>query len=64
MKTFYADHFTLPLPSDHSFPMEKYKLLRQGVIEADLVTYDDLCVPAAATDEEIERVHDRDTCSA
>jgi acetoin utilization deacetylase AcuC-like enzyme len=60
MKAFYADHFRLPLPSKHSFPMEKYELLRQGVIQAALVTYDDLRVPAAATDKEIERVHDGD----
>ena len=28
MKLFYADHFVLPLPEGHRFPMEKYARLR------------------------------------
>lgn len=28
MQAFYADHFVLPLPAGHRFPMEKYRLLR------------------------------------
>lgn len=28
MKLYYADHFVLPLPDGHRFPMEKYALLR------------------------------------
>ena len=31
MRTFYSDHFALPLPADHRFPMEKYALLRNRV---------------------------------
>ena len=31
MKAFYSDHFVLPLPSGHRFPMQKYKLLREAV---------------------------------
>ena len=58
MKVFYADQFELSLPSNHRFPMEKYRLLRQRVVEAGLVSPEDLCVPCAATDEQITRVHD------
>jgi acetoin utilization deacetylase AcuC-like enzyme len=29
MKAFYADHFVLPLPDGHRFPMSKYRLLRE-----------------------------------
>lgn len=29
MKLFYADHFVLPLPAGHRFPMEKYARLRE-----------------------------------
>jgi len=29
MKAFYSDHFVLPLPAGHRFPMAKYGLLRE-----------------------------------
>lgn len=58
MKAFYADHFVLPLPEGHRFPMEKYRLLRERVLAAGVVAPEDLLVPHAATDEEILRVHD------
>lgn len=31
MQAFYADHFVLPLPAGHRFPMEKYRLLRDRI---------------------------------
>ncbi len=58
MKIFYTDHFVLPLPPEHRFPMRKYALLRQRVVEAALVAPENVRVPAAATDVEIERAHD------
>ncbi|HLL19114.1 MAG TPA: histone deacetylase [Rubrivivax sp.] len=30
MKGFHSDHFVLPLPAGHSFPMSKYRLLREA----------------------------------
>lgn len=33
MQAFYADHFVLPLPEGHRFPMGKYERLRARVIE-------------------------------
>jgi acetoin utilization deacetylase AcuC-like enzyme len=35
MQAFHSDHFTLELPPGHSFPMSKYRLLREAV-ERDL----------------------------
>ena len=32
MKAFYSDHFVLPLPTGHRFPMAKYKMLRDLVL--------------------------------
>ena len=58
MKAFYTDHFVLPLPEGHRFPMEKYRLLRERVLAAGVVAPEDLRVPHAARDEEILRVHD------
>lgn len=57
MRVFYCDHFVLPLPPGHRFPMEKYSLLRGRVA---LDGRDDLRVPDPATDEELLRVHDPD----
>ncbi len=54
MKAFYCDHFVLPLPEGHRFPMEKYRLLRESL--ADLPGLR-LQVPAAANDEALLRVH-------
>ncbi|MGH8808359.1 MAG: histone deacetylase family protein [Noviherbaspirillum sp.] len=31
MKAFYSDHFVLPLPEGHRFPMQKYRLVRESV---------------------------------
>jgi len=31
VKAFYTDHFVLPLPAGHRFPMEKYSGLRDLV---------------------------------
>jgi acetoin utilization deacetylase AcuC-like enzyme len=60
VKIFYTDQFVLPLPSGHRFPMSKYALLRQRVVEANLVRPKELIVPHAATDEEILPAHDPD----
>jgi acetoin utilization deacetylase AcuC-like enzyme len=60
MKAFYTDHFVLPLPEGHRFPMRKYALLRERVISEGILAREDLIVPDAATDEQILRAHDAD----
>lgn len=32
MHAYYADHFVLPLPAGHRFPMQKYRLLRDAIV--------------------------------
>lgn len=56
MKIFYCDHFVLPLPEGHRFPMAKYALLRERVLTGGLCG--SLMEPPAATDEQLFRVHD------
>jgi acetoin utilization deacetylase AcuC-like enzyme len=60
VKIFYCDHFVLPLPDGHRFPMEKYAELRRRVAVDPATPAGALTVPAAATDEELRRVHTRD----
>lgn len=33
VQAFYADHFVLPLPAGHRFPMAKYAMLRDALVE-------------------------------
>jgi len=58
MKLFYADHFVLPLPEGHRFPMEKYARLRERLMDSGLFGADDFHVPDAASDTELLRAHD------
>lgn len=58
LKLHYADHFVLPLPEGHRFPMEKYSRLRARLRDSGLFADDDFLVPRAASDTEILRAHD------
>lgn len=58
MRAFYTDCFVLDLPAGHRFPMAKYARLRQRVVEEGVLRPEDLEIPAAATDEDLLRVHD------
>lgn len=55
MKAFYADHYVLPLPTGHRFPMEKYKKLRDLVSQLDGVQLENA---PTATDTQILYAHD------
>src|SRR5215203_5133557 len=58
MKVFYSDHFVLPLPEGHRFPMKKYSMLRESVERSGICKNGELRAPRAVTDEEILRAHD------
>lgn len=34
LRAYYSDHFVLPLPAGHRFPMIKYRLIREGAARA------------------------------
>lgn len=58
MKLYYADHFVLPLPEGHRFPMEKYARLRARLLASGQFAPADFCVPDGASDDELLRAHD------
>jgi acetoin utilization deacetylase AcuC-like enzyme len=62
MKAFYSDHFVLPLPEGHRFPMAKYSLLRQRV--ASELSEVQLLEAPAATDGELALAHQPDYVQA
>ena len=55
MKAYYSDHFVLPLPAGHRFPMAKYSLLRDRVAR-ELPLVNQLEAPRAS-DGELALVH-------
>ena len=58
VKVFYSDHFVLPLPEGHRFPMKKYSMLRERVEQGGISGLGEMRVPHVATDEEILRAHE------
>ena len=60
MTLYYADHFVLPLPPGHRFPMEKYARLRDTLASSGAFSPQAFRVPDGATDAQILRAHDRD----
>jgi acetoin utilization deacetylase AcuC-like enzyme len=62
MKAFYSDHFVLPLPEGHRFPMAKYAMLRQRVA-TELIGVTMQEAPAA-TEGELALVHSPDYVQA
>ena len=57
MRLYYTDHFELPLPDGHRFPMAKYGRLRRRVASSDDHRGDVLLVPPAATDDQLGLCH-------
>lgn len=55
MDLFYSDHFVLPLPADHRFPMSKYSLLRERLAASGRYR---LHVPPPVTDCQLALAHD------
>lgn len=58
MKAFYSDHFVLPLPEGHRFPMHKYALLRERLLADGVIEASNLLVAEPATDHQILTAHD------
>ena len=57
LNLFYSDIFELPLPDKHRFPMSKYRLLRERLINKQEQFSYRLMVPPAASDEQLLLVH-------
>jgi acetoin utilization deacetylase AcuC-like enzyme len=58
VKVFYSDHFVLPLPAGHRFPMVKYSMLRDRVAKAGVCGPGEMRVPRPVSDAEILRSHE------
>jgi acetoin utilization deacetylase AcuC-like enzyme len=57
VRAFYSDHFVLPLPDGHRFPMAKYARLRERVVAEGIVEAGELSEAPAAAWEALTLVH-------
>ena len=57
MQIFYSDHYTLPLPGDHRFPMTKYKMLRSYLLDNHIVQVNELFESPIASEELLTLAH-------
>ena len=57
MKAFYCDHFVLPLPDGHKFPMAKYARLRERIVSEGIVSPADLHEALPASWDDLALVH-------
>jgi acetoin utilization deacetylase AcuC-like enzyme len=57
VRAYYSDHFVLPLPEGHRFPMAKYARLRERVMAQRLVTPDRLHEAPPASWDDLRLVH-------
>lgn len=55
MRAFYSDHFVLPLPPGHRFPMAKYAMLRAAITRH--LPAVELLVAPGVSDKQLARVH-------
>jgi acetoin utilization deacetylase AcuC-like enzyme len=58
VRAFYSDHFVLPLPEGHKFPMAKYSGLRERLLAEGTVGAQDLHEAPAASWDDLRLVHD------
>jgi len=57
-RVFYSDHYTLPLPEGHRFPMSKYRLLRDYLLEHEIIVPEQLQASPIADEELLSLAHD------
>jgi acetoin utilization deacetylase AcuC-like enzyme len=58
VQAFYSDHFVLPLPEGHKFPMAKYSRLRERIIAEGIVAPGDLHEAPLVSLDDLRLVHD------
>ncbi|MFL5352327.1 MAG: histone deacetylase, partial [Archangium sp.] len=57
MRVFHCDQYVVPLPPGHRFPMEKYRLLRELLLERGVLPPAWLRASEPVSREDLERVH-------
>ncbi len=58
MNVFYADHHEVMLPDGHRFPMSKYRLLREQLLNNQILHPEELIASGPILEEIVARTHD------
>ncbi len=64
MDVFYSDHYTLPLPPTNRFPMAKYRMLRDYLIDQSVIDAGQLKASPLASPEQLRLAHTGDYIEA
>jgi acetoin utilization deacetylase AcuC-like enzyme len=57
VKIFYSDHYRIDLPPEHRFPIQKYRLLREGLVEDGIISTSNLHPSPLAAPETVLLAH-------
>lgn len=57
MFTLYSDHYTIELPANHSFPIQKYRLIREQLVTEGVLGSEDLLEPTLVAPTDVHLVH-------
>jgi acetoin utilization deacetylase AcuC-like enzyme len=57
VRAFYSDHFVLPLPEGHKFPMAKYSRLRERIVAEGILSPEALAEAPAVAWDDLRLVH-------
>ena len=60
MRCFYSQDFELTLPSGHPFPMEKYRVSKDMLLEGGIILPEEIIEVRIADSHILQRVHDQD----
>ncbi len=64
MNVYYSDHYVLPLPEGHRFPIEKYRMLRDRLLEQKIIAPSDLKESPLVKPDILELAHTPDYIEA
>ncbi len=57
MFALYSDHYTIELPANHSFPIQKYRLIREQLVAEGTLGSEDLLEPMLVAPTDVRLVH-------
>jgi acetoin utilization deacetylase AcuC-like enzyme len=57
MHALYSDHYVIDLPARHTFPIQKYRLIRERLLAEGTLHPDDLLEPTLAAPSDVRLVH-------
>jgi acetoin utilization deacetylase AcuC-like enzyme len=60
MRCFYSEEFELALPSGHPFPMDKFRVSKDMLLEGGIIAPEEIIEVRMADAHILQRVHDRD----